>query len=104
MSENHVQSNSGDEKKVNDAKNRERSKRDRELNDLRYLLQSHQGRRFVWRLLAHCSVFESIWSASALIHKNSGRQDVGHFLMAEVTAANEEAFFQMMKEAKQGEM
>lgn len=95
--------NAADEEQVKQAKSREKGFRERELNDIRYILQSPQGRRFIWKLLTHCKVFESIWSGSALIHHNSGRQDVGHFVMAEIVAANEDAFLQMMKEAKHGE-
>ncbi len=96
--------NAANEEQVKHAKAREKTGREREINDIRQLLQSPHGRRFIWRLLDHCSVFRSIWHPSAQIHCNAGRQDVGHFIMAEVTAANEDAFLQMMKEAKQGDL
>lgn len=104
MTEKVNQRNAADEDQVKQAKSAARRIRDTEMNDLRYLLQSPQGRRYLWRLLSHCKVFESIWEASAKIHHNSGRQDVGHYVMAEIVEANEEALLQMMKEAKQGEM
>ena len=99
-----TQKNVADEKQVREqgaAVNRERL---RELNDIRYLLQSPQGRRFLWRLLSRCKSFGSVWEPSAKIHYNSGQQDVGHFIMAEIVEADENAFLQMMKESKQGEM
>lgn len=97
------QKNAANEDHVKQARLSEKLIRERELNDLRYLLQSPQGRRVVWRILSHCRVFESIWHPSALIHHNSGRQDVGHFLMSEVVAAEETALITMMKESKEGE-
>ena len=74
--------------------------RELELNDLRVVLSTGEGRRFIWRLLAHCKVFGSIWSQSAAIHYYAGKQDVGHFVWAEIAAANEDAIFQMMTESR----
>lgn len=96
--------NAGDEEQVKKAVSRDKARRDIELSDLKFLLQTPQGRRFIWRVLTHCKVFGSVWTSSAQIHYFSGQQDVGHFLMAEVCAANEDAFLQMMKESKKGEM
>lgn len=104
MSDDRVQRNAADEKQVQEAGNRAKRIRINELNDLRFILQTTQGRRFLWRLLSRCKAFHSVWEPSAKIHYNSGQQDVGHFLMAEIVEANEEAFLQMMKESKQGEM
>lgn len=98
------QKNAADENQVKEARLTEKRIRERELGDLRYLLASAQGRRLIWRLLGHCKSFESVWEPSAKIHYNAGKQDVGHFLMAEIIAADENSFLQMMKEAKQGEM
>ena len=79
---------------------RQKRDRDRELSDLRHVLSTDQGRRVLWRLLEHCSVFRTIWDPSSRIHHNAGRQDVGHFVMAELEEADEEAIYRMMREAK----
>lgn len=78
--------------------------RTKELNDIKSVLAHAHGRRWLWKILAHCKTFESIWEPSAKIHYNSGRQDVGHFLMAEVSEADENLLFKMMKEGKTREM
>ncbi len=85
---------------VADSKKKE-LKRLRQLEDLRFVLKNVEGRRVFWRLMAHCRVLESIWDGSAKIHYNSGRQDVGHFVMSEVVEANEDAYLLMMKENKE---
>ena len=92
--------NAADPGQVKRSKQRQETLRDRELNDLRYVLNDRRGRRFLWRLLGNCKVFCTIWEPSAKIHYNSGMQDVGHFLQAEITEASEEAYFCMMKESK----
>jgi hypothetical protein len=93
--------NAADPEQVEKAGKKVGLQRENELADLKAVLAMPQGRRFIWRLICHCSVFESIWHPSALIHANAGRQDVGHFILVEVNEANEEALFQMMRENKE---
>ena len=95
--------NAASERQVKKAKDKELSKRDLELNDLRSVLELPEGRRVMWRLMEHCRVFGSIWESSAKIHYKSGQQDIGHFIMAEIVDANEKYLFEMMKENKKGE-
>jgi hypothetical protein len=93
--------NAADEAQVKEAEGKVRRGRDRELEDLRVILSTPHGRRFMWRLMGHCRVHGSIWEPSAKIHYNSGQQDIGHFLQAEIVEAGEQFYFQMMKEAKE---
>lgn len=72
-----------------------------EIAELKKLLEQKSMRDFLWRFLEKCGTFHSIWEQSAKIHFNAGQQDLGHFLMAEITEANDEAFFQMMRENKE---
>lgn len=90
--------NAADPTQVKAADNRILNGRDRELSDLKFILSLPEGKRFVWRLLAHCKTFESVWEPSARIHYLAGVQDVGHFLMAEISEADESALIGMMQE------
>ena len=90
--------NAGDEAQVSAAKKKERFTRNDEIDDIRAVLSTRNGRRFLWRVISHCGPFKSVWSNSAAIHYNSGKADVGNFLMAEISDADKEAFFLMMKE------
>jgi hypothetical protein len=78
----------------------EKLKRERELDDLRAVITTPEGRRVMWRLLSRCGTFASIWEPSAKIHYNSGQQDVGHYLMAEIVEAEPSALLEMMKAKK----
>lgn len=79
----------------------ERARR-KELNDLKIVLSKPEGRRVFWRLLSHCNVYSSIFSTNnAMMAKNSGRQDVGHFIQAEIVEADENLYISMMKENKE---
>lgn len=95
--------NAADEEQLKEAKISLKLTRDTELNDLRFILSHTQGRRFFYRLLEQCKVFNSVWEASAKIHYNSGRQDVGHFIQAEIVEADQDAYFKMLTEAKRSE-
>jgi len=90
--------NAASPKQVNKAEKREELNRDSELNDIRAVLSTAEGQRFVWRLMEKCKTFNSIWQSSALIHYQSGQQDIGHFLMAEIVEADEELLFNLMKQ------
>lgn len=87
-----------------------RKKRDKEIEnkDLRWIegikqiCKTTAGREVLWRILGSCKVFGSVWEPSAKIHYNAGKQDVGHWLMAEIVRADENILFKMMTESKEG--
>lgn len=93
--------NAADPKQVKLAERKEKDLREQELADLRELLKTEAGRRFVWRVMGYCKFGSDIWDPSSRIHFLAGLQHVGNWLLAEVTAADEEAFFLMMRENQQ---
>jgi len=95
--------NVADPERIKDQKHKERRVREQELFDVRAVLCTPEGRRFFWRLLSLFKVFGSIWESSARIHYNSGQQDCGHFLLAEASEADPEAYLLMQKEAMKRE-
>lgn len=95
--------NAADRNQVKLAGRKERDKAARDMADVRAVLATPEGKRFVWRLLGHSQMFESIWHPSALIHANAGRQDFGHFIWNICEQADQEAVFAMMREAKVAE-
>ncbi len=95
--------NAADPEQVKAAGERVKSLREREANDIIAVCSTSEGRRLLWRIMSRCKVFESVWSPSAQIHYNSGMQDVGHFLMAEVVGADPEILLQMIKENRKQE-
>lgn len=93
--------NAADPKQVGIAAKREKDDRENELVDVRAVLGTVEGRRFLWRMMAHCRVFGSVFDPQpTLTAFNAGRQDVGHFLMAEITAADEQRLLEMMNESQ----
>jgi hypothetical protein len=92
--------NAADRGQVKHADRRDKDKAQNVLNAWRELVKLPAGRVVLWDILCHCKVFESIWHPSALIHANAGRQDVGHWAMAQIANADPQAIFKMMQEAQ----
>jgi hypothetical protein len=89
-------------------KDKKKKEKKVELKDLRWtegiktICKSTAGREVLWRILGQCKVFGSVWEPSAKIHYNAGKQDVGHWLMAEIVRSDENILFKMMTENKEG--
>lgn len=92
---------------VTNAKNKEQLKEasdkiklqeKQELLDLQDILKMPCGRRFIWRLLGKSKMFEGIFRQSSEMAFLAGKQDVGHWLWDEITFADREAVFTMMRE------
>jgi len=90
--------NASDVQQVKKAGHKEKLKEKEDVKDLKEVLSTREGRRFLWRLLTECKVFSSIWTPSAQIHYFAGRHDLGLWLMAEIENADQEAFLTMLKE------
>lgn len=88
----------------NESRAKVRLGREKELDDVRAVLSTPGGRRFIARLLSHCSVSRSIWEPSAAIHRNAGIQEVGHYILSEVVAADSKVGSEMLVEAYESEL
>lgn len=88
-----------EQKKREDAAKREREK---ELEDIRFVLKSPEGRRVYYRLIDHCQPFKESYVVGMfdVTANNEGRRMVGNFLMAELLEADPERYFQMVREFK----
>lgn len=92
--------NAADPEQVRRAGRTEKDARRRYLDAVRATLATESGRAFCWELLCKARIYESIFSASAAIYYNAGRQDYGHELQADLVAADEERYVQMETEAR----
>lgn len=98
-----VVQNVADEKQIKDASIKEKIGRDREIADLQTILATVQGRRFVWRYLEFCGIFETSFSPSgSQTFFAEGRRTVGLKLIDDITDSNDEALILMMRENKKG--
>ena len=90
-----------EKRKPDNQADKAKRKRNRELNDLRIVSMTPEGRRLIWRVLTEGKVFHD-----GYVHGdggfgttfNSGRRSVGVWLLAEVMEAKPDLFMQMQKE------
>lgn len=77
----------------------EAERRRRDLEDLRWLLGHAQGRRFAARVLEQAGVHRSSFNNSgSLMAFHEGRRDIGLWLIAELTEANADGYFKLLRE------
>lgn len=92
--------NAADSKQVRYARRAEKSDRERELDDIRSILATEEGRRFFWRLMGWSGMYENpTHPRGDQTHQNIGKADCGRFLLAEIMEANEDAYLVMQQEA-----
>jgi hypothetical protein len=95
--------NAADEDQVKTRKRKDERLRERELNDLRLVMSSVEGRRFVWRLLEKAGVFRTSFTGNSTTFFNEGMRNMGLMVLGDVHEAAAEAYIVMMNESKEGE-
>lgn len=75
-------------------------KRRRELADIREVLTTPSGRRFYWRVMTDCGVFQRSFTGEVNTTMfNEGRRSIGNWLFNELMDANPNMFAQLSNEA-----
>lgn len=93
--------NIGDPAQVQERSKKAKTARDIELDDLRAILATKSGRRFIWRLLAASELFGVSEVMNASIYALEGKRKLGKLLFLDVMEAAPEAYLLMMKESKE---
>lgn len=61
---------------------------DQELQDIadfKWLMSDYRGRRFMWRTMGRCRLFEpSLGPSDAITNWNEGQRNIGLFLLSQV--------------------
>lgn len=80
----------------------ERLLREREANDLRWVMGNKQGRRFMWRLLSRAGVYQSSFNTnSATMAFNEGNRNSGLQQMNDIMGICPEKYTIMLAEQKE---
>lgn len=71
--------------------------RDQQVEDLRQLLALPEGRRFLWRLLGECRIYQSPMNPNGSMQAhNIGMGDAGRMLISWLTDVDPKAYPQLM--------
>lgn len=85
------------DKKVDENKR----KRDQELNDLRTILATEQGKRFLMRLINRSNYLQTTYAGGAHMSDFAfmeGRRDFGVYIIGEITLVDSDAWLDMQKQ------
>ncbi len=92
--------NAASEKQVKNAERKVRSIEVKASDDLRAVLSSPNGRRFIWRLLKDCKIYEESFTGNSTTFYNEGRRSVGLKILDSVMKADVDMYLKMQLEHK----
>jgi hypothetical protein len=93
---------SGQERTTANAAEEERQAREKELNDLRWVMGTKQGRRFMWRLLSKAGLYQSSFNTNnAVMAFNEGNRNAGLQQLNDIMEACPERYNEMLTEQKE---
>ena len=81
--------------------NRERA---REVEDLKDVLDTEQGRRVFWRILEKTHPFESSFTGDNRINFLEGERNIGLWLLNEIMEADTVAYIEMLNDERIAQM
>jgi len=95
--------NASDEKQIEAAGKKEKFFEDQKLDDIKEVLSTEAGRRFVWRMLDFCGVFKSSLADEHMIYFNEGIRNVGLRLLEDITLVGLDAYMLILKENQEND-
>lgn len=89
-----------EQKDLKETKLEAKRQRDKELDDVRWVLSNPRGRRFLWRLLELAGIYRTpyIPKDTNETMKQIGYKEVGLFVVDEITHADTDALLKMQQE------
>jgi hypothetical protein len=86
----------GNPEQVKERKSKAKRLAERRKNDLRMVLESTEGKRFVWAVMSECGIHSDPFHQNALVMARTvGRQSIGHFLTVLIAEACPEKYLEM---------
>lgn len=89
----------GNPAEVKERKTKTELSREREIEELRQLLETYGGRSYIWRLLDMCGVYKTSFTGNSTTFFNEGRRDIGLRILEELFEASPNVYTLMRSEA-----
>ena len=93
-----AQQNAANPGSIKDAEQNQKAQRKQELDDLRSVLATTAGRRFLYRFLAGCGVFRTSYTGTVETYYKEGGRNIGLNLMHDLEEADLEAYATLIRE------
>ena len=82
-----------------DAAQAERTRREQQVEDIKWLMAHAPGRRIVTRLIEETGLFRtSFHTSGSVMSLNEGRKQIGYFLQAELVTITPDAYLKLLKD------
>lgn len=95
--------NIADEKQVKKAQKNEKFIEKQKEEDYRAVLSTRSGRRLLWGLLGDLGLHEQPFTGNNTTFFNCGKLNSAQIILGNIVDADQEAYFQMMRESKDEE-
>lgn len=92
--------NAANESEVRSAEQRDKLAQEQADNDLRAILNSPQGRRFIWRLMEKTGLHKTSFTGSSQTFFLEGQRNIGLLLLSDVMRVDPDSYTAMFKESK----
>jgi len=100
LPEEHVY-DAGDEWQIKKKKTKAHIHKEQNKEDLKEILSSAGGRRFLWKLLEECGVYKISFTGDNYTIFNEGKRQIGLRLIEDIFDASPNAYTEMRSEAIQ---
>lgn len=95
-----MMSNAADPQQIADAEAKAKRKIRIEDEDLRAVMSTAQGRRFLWRLLEQTGIYKLSYTGNSETFFNEGQRNIGLKLLAEMHRVDPEHYILMTQECQ----
>lgn len=72
--------------------------RQRELDDLRMVAKTEQGRRMLWKIMAEAGIFKNPFTGNSQTFYNCGLMKIGQTVLRDLMELDPDLFAQMQRE------
>jgi len=88
----------GDETQVKEKKTKATLEKEREQEELRQLLEDKKFRKFVWKVLSECGVYQEAFTGNSHTFYNEGKRKIGVWLIAQLISSSPKSYVQLQLE------
>jgi len=92
--------NAANQDQIKNAEIKSKLNQDQVDADLRFLLSTDQGRRYIWRVLEVCGIYKSSFTGSSETFFLEGQRNVGLKLLSDIMRVDPDSYIKMYKQSR----
>lgn len=96
--------NAANKEQVKSAEYKQKRGRELEIDDVRSILSTQSGRRFMWRYMGELGLFRSSFVGHDATFYNEGRRSAALMMLLDINEGDPAAYLKMLEESKAGNL